>query len=161
MRKILIIGFLVGWCTIMNAQTNLVPDIDVAFLQMPIQVCPLIELQQRAYLLDYAQHGSIDTIVNIAGGKAYLEVYAPEKNYIRFHAADGVSYEMLLRKDTLLLATTVCAPVCSSVVRTFYRFDWIELTPIYPNKDIAFPQAMLESGELIWVDNTPKEEIVL
>lgn len=56
--------------------------------------------------------------------------------------------------DSLLVITTACAPICSSVVQVYNAAgEYLgQIQP--PDSKAVFPEAYIEEGKLLWRDNT-------
>lgn len=65
-----------------------------------------------------------------------------------------VRCDTLQRGDSIMVITTACAPICSSVVQV-YNTGGKYLGQMMPPYDKAvFPEAYIEEGQLRWRDNT-------
>ncbi len=73
--------------------------------------------------------------------------------YCRIRMADSCYLEVQDLRDSLLVARTVCAPVCSSVAAV-YSLDGRLLHTVQPSVECIFPLAHIENGTLVWQDNT-------
>ncbi|MCQ2310577.1 MAG: hypothetical protein MJZ64_02370 [Paludibacteraceae bacterium] len=78
-------------------------------------------------------------------------------------SAETVTKDTLIAGDSAIVITTICAPICSSVARTYainkesQDATWILLHTITtPDSHIVFPEAYFENGQLKWRDNTPQ-----
>ena len=75
-------------------------------------------------------------------------------------SAQTITYErdtLVLNDDSVLIITTACAPICSSVVMVENK-DGKSLGRLYPPFEHAvFPEAYIEDKRLHWRDNTPTD----
>ncbi len=59
-----------------------------------------------------------------------------------------------LGEDSVAVIETLCAPICSSVVR-IYNKVWLYLGDLSsPFAHAVFPEAYVENGRILWRDNT-------
>ena len=124
------------------------------FMTLPDSLCPFFSPQQRITLLRLAQVGATDSVDNLFSGKSVITSLSDTR--LTLSVADGVEYLLALKADTILLVNTVCAPVCSSVVRS-YVANWLPLGTVPPPAGMAFPQADIAAdGTLVWTDRTPQ-----
>lgn len=65
-----------------------------------------------------------------------------------------VTTDTLRTGDSLLVITTACAPVCSSVVQVFTADGRLVGTLPSPFPKAIFPEAYIQDGKLRWRDNT-------
>ncbi len=138
---------LLGCSVVGNAQLT-VRD---AFVSMPDTLCPFLDVQQRAYLLNVAPIG--DTIPNRFDGQTVLKERT--ERTVGLQVADGVEYTIFLQNDTITFIQTACAPVCASVVKQ-YDAAWHYLQTITPSIQGIFVEAMLQDGTIVYKDNTPE-----
>ncbi|MCQ2345155.1 MAG: hypothetical protein MJZ82_00105 [Paludibacteraceae bacterium] len=65
-----------------------------------------------------------------------------------------VRCDTLYTHDSIVIITTACAPICSSVARA-YNKDGKFLGDLQsPFPDAIFPEAYIEDGQIRWRDNT-------
>lgn len=65
-----------------------------------------------------------------------------------------VRCDSLQTGDSLLVITTACAPICSSVVQVYSAAGEYLGQLMPPAKEAVFPEAYIENGRLLWRDNT-------
>lgn len=104
--------------------------------------------------------GQLIAYLTLMHGAPQLE--ADEGTYTRYRMADSCTIELLLTApDTIVTVETVCAPICSSIARVYYinkeeqkkTWEYVrEIMSPYPHA--VFPEAHIESGRLVWQDNT-------
>ncbi len=82
------------------------------------------------------------------------EILYEEDNYSRIRMADSCYVEVLNMGDSSMVVETVCAPICSSCARIYYK-ESQQFRPIpSPLTNAVFPVAAIVDGRLIWNDNT-------
>lgn len=93
--------------------------------------------------------------VKALGGTPEVEV---EKGaYARIRLVDSCYVETFLYGDSILLVQTVCAPLCSSVVR-MYDSRWELLYIVSAPSTYTLPQAFIEdNGVIHWQENYKEE----
>lgn len=151
-RRILFLGAL-GLMSVMSYAELSVEHI---FLTMPDSICPYIGLTEKRYLLEYANEGIQLEVENLYGG--YSKVIEKTNTYFSIEATKGFFITILSQDDGFYCILTACAPVCSSVVNR-YIGNWIFLERVMPDKDAPFMRAQVQDGRLVWIDETPEEEL--
>lgn len=94
---------------------------------MPDSLCPYLTSQHRRMLCDQASRGVYDTIPNQLGGQSWIESLDNDNALLRVRLTNALTMELSLRQDTVVLAETVCAPLCSTITRT-YNLSWVLLS---------------------------------
>ena len=120
MRKVFFIAFLL---LALGVQAQVAP----MWIIMPDSLCPYLTSQHRKLLCEQAFRGVYDTIPNQLGGHAYIESLDKDNTLLRVRLTNSLTMELSLRQDTVILAETVCAPLCSTVTRT-YNLSWMLLS---------------------------------
>jgi len=71
-------------------------------------------------------------------------------------ALTAVTKDTLVHGDTAMVITTVCAPICSSVVQVYAidNKEWKLARTLLGDSTLVFPEAYFEQQELRWKDNT-------
>ncbi len=135
-------------CSVVGSAQLTVRD---AFVSMPDTLCPFLDVQQRAYLLNVAPIG--DTIPNRFDGRSVLKERT-EQN-IGLQVAEGVEYTLFVQNDTITFIQTACAPICASVVKQ-YDGEWRYVQTVRPSIQGVFVEAMLQDSAIVYKDNTPE-----
>lgn len=74
-------------------------------------------------------------------------------------AVTPITRDTMIVGDTAVVITTACAPICSSIARTYAinNKEWSLIkTVTSPNPHWVFPEAYFEDEQLRWKDNTPQ-----
>lgn len=148
MRRIVAIFLLAGSVLTLKAQLT----VSEAFVTMPADLFPYLNTKQRLYLLEYAKAGSTDSIINLFDEPTSVPAYQPDMLGIK--VAEGVEYDLLLKGDTIIFIQTVCAPICSSIVKVYDK-KWNYLYTLRPTIDAMFVKATIENSEVVFTDETP------
>ncbi len=122
-----------------------------AFISMPDTLCPFLEIQQRSFLANVSSLS--DTIPNRLNGET--AVIERTEQMLRVFITEGVEYDLLLQNDTIIFIQTVCAPICSSVVKQ-YDSNWNYLNTVVPTIQGTFVEAKWQNGTIVYQDNTPE-----
>ena len=77
----------------------------------------------------------------------------------RFTLADSSYIDLYYYEpgDSTLLIRTQCAPLCASFARV-YNADWQLLRTIPTPATMILPEAIVENGQLRWIDNYRDDE---
>ena len=95
--------------------------------------------------------------VHAVGGSPEVEI--EEGAYTKVRLADSCYIETYHYGDSILLVQTVCAPLCSSVVR-MYDSQWTLLHPVLAPDNYTLPQAFINTnGTLRWQENYMEEGV--
>ena len=139
-------------CCTMSAQS-----IKQTFLSMPDTLCPFFSPQQRLQLLRLYDAQAPDSLVNLFGTKSKITFLTEQQ--LTMSITNDVEYQLLQKADTTYFIQTVCAPICSSVVKA-YIANWMYVGRVNaPFNDAVFPKAEIKDGELQWTDCTPTDNL--
>lgn len=123
------------------------------FLQMPDTLLPYFDRTQRMTLLLNAENQDTSYVVNLFGGQSRIN--EKRENYLSLQVAEGITYELLVKQDTICLVQTTCIPVCISVVSLYSAVGWTFLRTVPPSFDAEYVSASLSTGTLVFTDQTP------
>ena len=110
--------------------------------QQDIQIRSTGTILPREYL--YLVGGDL----NIAANGEMTRFVLADSSFIDLYYYEG---------DSVLLVRTQCVPLCSSFVRV-YDEQWHLLRTIQTPREMVFPEAYVEQGELHWRDNYAEDE---
>lgn len=112
-RLLLIVGILLSL-------TPLYAQLTDAWLSMPDTVCPFLTQQQRFHLLQYANAGMTDTIVNRFEGKTYVDSVNLSASYLSVQMTANSRWVITTAASMIRIEKVVSAPLPST---TFYYYD--------------------------------------
>ena len=104
-------------------------NIESIYINMPQEQNFFLSPMQRLELMEYHKAGKTDSIRNVFGNWTCIDFLDLEHAHIKVSHAESTTFEMKLfisPKDSVLeigIIETVCAPICSSVVK-FYDDKW-------------------------------------
>ena len=117
---------------------------------MPYDLCPTLTPQDRKQLMLIANSHLNDTVNTTQGGKVWVDSVSVDKNYMRLHIAEDVTFTIFVDDDSrIYLIRDYCAPLCSSVV-TSYDAGWNDAYTIMPPDSLILPYAEFNNGTIEW-----------
>jgi Protein of unknown function (DUF3256). len=116
-------------------------NIESCYKEMPDGLCPLLNKKSRVELLEYHKAGQGDTIQNVFGGNAVLQVFDTLNNRLVVKTTESSTMEIKVFKQAkrpafIGLINTVCSPICQSSIQ-FYDTLWRKI-PL----EFKFPKAI-------------------
>ena len=116
MKRLYCIILSISCVLTLAAQQPEIPMIERLYMGAPLEVCPMLTPQQRYEILENANVGKKDTIINFLEGQSWVDSIDLNNQHIVVHQTRQSTIEMLYRNERLLVIQTFYAPLPSSMV---------------------------------------------
>ena len=124
-----------------------------ALFEMPDDMFPMLPHSHRIELCriinSYTDGYANDSLPLLNEGFVRIERLADDKSEITISITDVLTVSIFYIDSRMYLIQTYCAPICSSIVKS-YTEHWSDETEVYPPEDYLFPLAKYIDGEIVW-----------